>query len=175
MFTGEYDSVLFPGSGKPVVIDAIANIVVQPKNVTELDRLAYIINEIKCHCFCVPKNKIKYVPSGKMELNEGFSGLSKAEAFNLDNWQFARKATNPEIVAKISRGEQTYNSECLDKVSSAFPKNSWSIQEDVTGTLATLKSHLWPGFYSYHRVNTDISGFVYIGDGVRNSHLPFMV
>ena len=107
MFTGEYDSVLFPGSGKPVVIDAIANIVVQPKNVTELDRLAYIINEIKCHCFCVPKYKIKYITSGKMELNEEFSGLSKAEAFNLDNWQFARKATNPEIVAKISRGEQT--------------------------------------------------------------------
>ena len=66
MFTGEFDSVLFPGRGTPQVVDAVANIVIQPKNITELDRLAYIINEIKCHCFCVPKNKIKYVPSGKM-------------------------------------------------------------------------------------------------------------
>ena len=47
MFTGEFDSVLFAGSGSPQVVDAVANIVIQPKNITELDRLAYIINEIK--------------------------------------------------------------------------------------------------------------------------------
>jgi hypothetical protein len=127
MFTGEFDSVLFPGSGKPEVVDAAANIVIQPKNITELDRLAYIISEIRQHCFCVPKNRIKYVPSGKLQLNEGFSGLSKEDAFNLDNWQFVHKPTDPEILGKISRGEQTYNSECLDPVSGAFPKNSWSI------------------------------------------------
>ena len=47
MLTGEFDSVLFPGSGKPEVVDAAAGIVIQPKNITELDRLAYIINEIR--------------------------------------------------------------------------------------------------------------------------------
>jgi len=52
-----------------------------------------------------------------MALNEGFSGLSKADAFNLDNWQFARMPSDPEILGKISRGEQIYNSDCLDKVS----------------------------------------------------------
>ena len=108
-------------------------------------------------------------------MNEAFSGLSKEEAFNLDNWQFMSPPTNPEVKGMIERGEQTYNSDCFDKVSNAFPKNSWSIQEDVTGTLATLKSHLWPGFFAFHRVNTNICGFFYIGDGVRNSNLAFMV
>jgi len=86
-----------------------------------------------------------------------------------------RKAKDPEIESLIARGEAIYNSECLDNVSKDFPQNSWSIQEDVTGTVATLKSHLWPGFFSYHRCNTDITGFVYIGDGIRNNNLPFMV
>ena len=46
---------------------------------------------------------------------------------------------------------------------------------DVTGTVATLKSQLWPGLYSYHRCNTSIYGYFYMGDGIRNGNLPFMV
>jgi len=56
-----------------------------------------------------------------------------------------------------------------------FPKNSWSIQMDVTGTVSTLKSQLWPGLFSYHRCNTPIYGYFYMGDGIRNANLPFMI
>jgi len=91
-----------------------------------------------------------------MERNEAFSGLSKEQAFDLSSWQFARMPKDPEILGLYARGEAVYNEDCLDNVSKDFPKNSWSIQEDVTGTVATLKSHLWPGFYAYHRCNTSI-------------------
>ena len=46
MLTGEFDQVLFPGSGDAEVVDAVNNIVIPPKNVTELDRLSYIISQI---------------------------------------------------------------------------------------------------------------------------------
>lgn len=46
LFTGEFDSVLFPGSGDPQVINAELGIVLQPKPLTELDRLSYVINQI---------------------------------------------------------------------------------------------------------------------------------
>ena len=75
----------------------------------------------------------------------------------------------------IARGEATYNVDCMDSVANELPKNSWSVQEDATGTVATLKSHLWPGLYAYHRCNTNIVGFVYMGDGITNLDLPFML
>lgn len=68
-----------------------------------------------------------------------------------------------------------YNSEGMDCVADDFPKKAWSIQVDATGTVATLKSHLWPGLYSFHKCNTDMGGCVYMGDGIRNNNLPFMV
>ena len=46
LFTGEFDSVLFKGSGDPEVINAELGIVLQPKPLTELDRLSYVMNQI---------------------------------------------------------------------------------------------------------------------------------
>lgn len=86
-----------------------------------------------------------------------------------------RPPKDEEIKSLIARGEAVYNIDCLDSVAKDFPKKAWSIQSDTTGTVATLKSHLWPGLYSFHRCNTNIAGFVYMGDGIRNDNLPFMV
>lgn len=145
-----------------------------PKPITELDRLAYVVSELKAN-FAVPKGSMKYTPSGAIDYNEGFRGLAKADSLSLDNWQFSRDPKDEEILSLISRDEATYNVNCLDAVAKDFPKNAWSIQSDVTGTVATLKSHLWPGLISYHRCKTNIAGFFYMGDGVRNANLPFMV
>ena len=94
---------------------------------------------------------------------------------SLDCWQFTRDPCDPEIKGLIDRDEAVFNDNCLDCVAKDFPKCSWSIQTDVTGTVATLKSQLWPGLYAYHRCNTSIHGYFYMGDGIRNGNLPFMV
>lgn len=44
LFTGEFDQVLFKSSESPKVIDQDLGIVLQPKPVTELDRLAYVVD-----------------------------------------------------------------------------------------------------------------------------------
>ena len=49
------------------------------------------------------------------------------------------------------------------------------MQEDVTKSVVTVRSHIWPGFYAYHRCNTPSHGCVYIGDGLRNNDLAFML
>ena len=41
-FTGEFDTVLFAGSGAPKVIDAELGVVLHPKSLTELDRLSCV-------------------------------------------------------------------------------------------------------------------------------------
>ena len=34
---------------------------------------------------------------------------------------------------------------------------------------------LWPGYVGYHRANSPIQGGVYIGDGLKNLDLAFML
>lgn len=75
----------------------------------------------------------------------------------------------------MQRDESVYNHKFLDDISLDFPKHCWSLTKDSTETVANLRNNLWPGFYAFHRVNTPVFGAVYIGNGVRNNDLPFMV
>jgi len=45
-FTGEFDSILFQASGEPQCIDANMGLYLQPKPITELDRLTYVVHQI---------------------------------------------------------------------------------------------------------------------------------
>jgi len=84
--TGEYDRILIRGTGNGIVVDEDAGIVLPPKSITELDRLAYIVHSIENSCQAVPKGSFKYTPIKEVKRNEAFKGLSKEEAFSLDNW-----------------------------------------------------------------------------------------
>jgi radial spoke head protein 9 len=46
---------------------------------------------------------------------------------------------------------------------------------DVTKSVIILRNQYWPGYYAYHRTNTPIFGGLYIGDGLQNVDLPFML
>lgn len=173
-FTGEYDSVLFPGVGNAKVVDAELGVKIEPKPITELDRLCYVLSQIMSN-FAAPKGSHKVVPSGALQRNEGFSGLSAADSLKLENWLFVREPQDKEVKGLYERDEAAFNANCLDSVCKDLPKDSWSIHQDATRTVATLKSHLWPGLYAYHRCNTQIFGFFYHGDGMKNADLPFMV
>ena len=101
--------------------------------------------------------------------------MNKDDALKTENWLFLRKPEDKEIINLHERDEAFLNDDFLDKVSNDCPKNAWSVHLDATGTVCTLKSHLWPGLYCYHRCKTNQNGFFYMGDGLRNSNLPFMV
>jgi radial spoke head protein 9 len=96
-------------------------------------------------------------------------------AFSLDNWCHFRDMESQQKKDLVSRNEAIYNDDFLDCVAEDSPKCSWSIIPDATKTVATLRSQLWPGYYAYHRVKTPIHGAVYIGDGMPNINLPFML
>jgi radial spoke head protein 9 len=34
---------------------------------------------------------------------------------------------------------------------------------------------IWPGFIAYHRANSNIYGYAYFGDGIRNSDFEFLI
>ena len=75
--TGEYDRVLFEIGGAPIVIDEMAGIAIPPKNITELDRVSYIIHTIEDQCQVVPRHSYKYTPLKEIRKNEAFTGLTR--------------------------------------------------------------------------------------------------
>ena len=62
LFSGEFDTVLIESQEPPKVIDAAAGIVLPPKHLTELDRLAVTVRNIDRECFSVPRGSHKYTP-----------------------------------------------------------------------------------------------------------------
>ena len=77
LFTGEFDTVLIESSQPPKVIDAAAGIILPPKHLTELDRLAVTVSEIESACAAIPKGAYKYTPLHQITTNEAFKGLTK--------------------------------------------------------------------------------------------------
>ena len=175
LFSGEFDTVLIESDEAPKVIDAAAGIVLPPKHLTELDRLAATVVEIDRACCAVPRAAMKFTPLNQVKVNEAFRGMPRDQAFSLDGWVHFREVQNQKQKDLISRQEAVFSSEFLDDVSADKPNFCWSIIKDTTQTVATLRSQLWPGYYSYHRIATPIYGSVYIGDGIRNIDLPFMI
>ena len=80
LFTGEFDSILVQSTEPAKVIDAAAGIVLPPKHLTELDRLAVVVHQIDRRCSTVPKGVLKYTPTHSVVQNEAFKGLTTEHA-----------------------------------------------------------------------------------------------
>lgn len=114
-------------------------------------------------------------PLKEVRKNEGFKGLRGQAAFNIENYQHFRSVHSKEKREQIDRDEAIYNHQFLDDVVNDWPKGSWNVLKDTTESVAILRNKLWPGYYAYHRVNSPIFGGLYIGSGIKNLDLPFMI
>ena len=63
----------------------------------------------------------------------------------------------------------------LDPLDQDAPQGSWAIHTDASKTQVNIRSLLWPGYVGFHRVGTSKFGGVYVGDGLKNADLPFML
>ena len=51
----------------------------------------------------------------------------------------------------------------------------WSIQKDTTGQMAVIRNTIWAGFTAYHKAASGDFGGIYVGDGLKNRDLCFML
>ncbi len=63
----------------------------------------------------------------------------------------------------------------LDTLESDRPLGSWSVQMGDRGKNVTVRSLLWPGYFGFHRLGSNLFGGVYLGEGSKNMDLPFMM
>lgn len=96
LFSGEFDTVIFESTEAPKIIDAVHGIVLQPKHLTELDRLSFVVHEIDRSCSAIPSGALKYTPLHQVIFNEAFKGVAASEAFELKGWRHFRKSENKE-------------------------------------------------------------------------------
>lgn len=52
---------------------------------------------------------------------------------------------------------------------------SWSLQFERGGTVCVLRSLLWLGLTFFNVPQTPQHGYIYMGDGLMNLDLPFML
>lgn len=132
LFSGEFDTVLIESNDPPTVIDAAAGIILPPKHMTELDRLAATVREIDSTCSAVPRGALKYTPLNQVCVNEAFRGLKRDEAFQLNGWVHFRPVQNQKQKDLIARQEAVFSDNFLDEVCDDKPNFCWSIIKDTT-------------------------------------------
>ncbi|XP_041832361.1 radial spoke head protein 9 homolog [Melanotaenia boesemani] len=142
--------------------------------VNEEMRLAVTIHHIEEDVSIAPRGAYIKSPFGLVQINRSFGGLNDMEARKLENFMHFRKPKNVKKSIQ-EMGQWSPDIDFLDVLSDDIPKGSWSLQFESAGKVCVLRSLLWMGLTFYHVPMTQQHGYVYIGDGMKNLNLVFMV
>ncbi|TDH00301.1 hypothetical protein EPR50_G00187100 [Perca flavescens] len=152
--------------------DATEEVVIK---VNEESRLAVTVHQIDDEVSVVPRGAFVKSPHGLVQMNRSFGGLSHSEAGKLDNFLHFSEAKNLKKKSILEMGDLNPAIDFLDVLSDDIPKGSWSLQLECASKVFVLRSLLWLGLSFYHVPMTPQHGYVYIGDGIKNLDLPFML
>jgi radial spoke head protein 9 len=144
------------------------------KNMTETDRLSFVVRTIDHDTSVVPVGSFKMLPINELRRNDLFEGLNSEDLDKKEKYVHFRPVENQEKRDKISMGKAVFDFDFLDSIADDPIKDSWTIHLDSTKTTSTLRNLIWPGYFAYHKANTDEFGGVYIGYGIKNIDIPFM-
>ena len=144
------------------------------KNMTETDRLSFVVRTIDHDTSVVPVGGFKMLPINELRRNDLFEGLSSQDLDKKEKYVHLRPVENQEKKDKIAMGKAVFDFEFLDSIADDPIKQSWSLHIDSTRTVCTLRNLVWPGYFAYHKANTDEFGGIYIGYGIKNIDIPFM-
>jgi radial spoke head protein 9 len=107
--------------------------------------------------------------------NEAFKGLDAKESLSLDNYLHFRNVQTESKKAALDEPSAPFNSRFLESISEDQPKGCWNFQHDFSQQIVLGRSLMWPGFHFYHKHCQNKFGSIYIGDGLKNLELQFMI
>ena len=144
------------------------------KNMTETDRLSFVVRTIDHDTSIVPVGGYKMLPITELRRNDLFEGLSSEELDKKENYVHLRPVEDQEKIDKIEMGKAIFDFDFLDCINDDPIKDSWSLHVDEMRSKCTLRNLVWPGYFDYHKSNTNEFGGVYIGHGIKNVDIAFM-
>jgi len=147
-----------------------------PKQVFELQRLSITIQNIDHDCAVVPKGSFTLNENQQVVPAHDFDGLTQAQALKLDQYVHLRPPVSLDKLRIMVRDDIEWKmSGFLDSLDSDVPKGCWAMRDEGCGHSINLRSLQWPGYVSYHIPRSKYFGSVYIGMGLKNHDLTFML
>ena len=183
-FIGNPDTILekYPATQTALssyeIEKAIANGTFVPhielKPLTECDRLSYVVRCIDNDTSVIPVGAMKMLPSNELRRDDNFNGLNSDTVGAVNSYCHFRKAQKPDKIELIEMGDAVFNSCFLDGLNEDTVQNSWSVHTDSARTVSNIRSLVWPGYFAYHKANTNMYGGCYIGYGYKMKDIAFM-
>ena len=169
----KYDSVNSKNFDDEITDDSFKP-TLKKKNMTETDRLSYVVRAIDRDTSVVPVGGFKMMPINELRRNDLFEGLNSEDLEKKEKYVHFRPVENQEKKDKIAMGKAVLDFEFLDSIVDDPIKDSWSIHLDSTKTISSLRSLVWPGYFAYCKANSNEFGGIYFGYGIKNVDIPFM-
>ncbi|XP_046878309.1 radial spoke head protein 9 homolog isoform X1 [Hypomesus transpacificus] len=155
--------------------DAVEEEVSVRIKVKEEVRLAATVHTIDTEVSVVPRGAFIRSPHGLVQTNRSFEGLSFSEAEKLRNFLHFTEPRSLKQKSILETAEMDPSIDFLNPLSNDVPKGSWSLHFERGSSVCVVRSLLWLGLTGYHVPNTPQHGYIYMGDGLKNMDLPFML
>ena len=110
-----------------------------------------------------------------MRRNEAFRGLSQDEGLRLENYLHFRNVQDEAKRAELDLPTAPFNARFLESADLDQPRGCWSLQLDERRESVMVRSLQWTGYQFYHKLNTEKFGAIYVGDGLKNLEIHFIV
>ncbi|MBN3322303.1 RSPH9 protein, partial [Atractosteus spatula] len=143
--------------------------------VKEEKRLAATIYIIDKEVSVVPRGAFIKTPHGHVTSNRSFEGLSVTEAGKISNYFHFSEPVNLKKKSLLEKADLDPSIDFLDSIEEDIPKGSWSLQFEKGHSVVVLRNLLWLGLTFYHVPMTPQHGYIYMGTGLKNMDLPFML
>lgn len=156
-------------------LDEAGNPKPKPARFSEAHRLAHTVAAIEADTGLVPRGAYVVTPTHHIVAEPMFVGLSGTEATSLDSYLHFRPAQHPSRAHALHKAAPVPNAAFLDPASEDEPKGVWALRLDAGRGLVEVRSLKWPGYLFYHAVGTARYGGVYVGAGLLNGDLQFMM
>ena len=102
-------------------------------------------------------------------------GLSSDQAMDLKSYVHWRQPKQADKIKVRETKGLTQTTDFLDTIHADEPAGCWSTIFEPSACLATLRSNVWPGFVGFASLSGPSYGYVYFGNGVKNSDIAFML
>lgn len=122
--------------------------------ISELQRLRYMIDSINLSTAVIPKGSLVVDAYNKLLPNKLFGGLDYPE--KLESYQHRSSLPDGPSLAADVRG-------------------SWAVHSDPFKGVTVLRSLIYPGYFAYYHAQEHTWGSLYMGSGLRNNDLVFML
>ncbi|KAJ3036627.1 Radial spoke head protein 9 [Rhizophlyctis rosea] len=147
-----------------------------PAPINEEKRLSGTVALMNHEVQIVPRGAYYRDAMHKLRPNNAFQGISKSELGQLTSYLHFRDGFDINKRTLLERANNFDESlDIFEPISRDEPKGVWSAQVERGGSVAILRSLLWPGYVFFHAPTPPKWGAMYYGTGQKNANVGFML